>query len=120
MITISTTTNNDFARDAAGNITLVTGLSAVLQTAEHLAYTLTGEMIMALTEGVPFWDTAFSPTPNIAQFEAFLRERILQTPDVLEVLNLEAQQVGDELLYTATLRTPYGDGVIGNGLQLSN
>jgi hypothetical protein len=116
MITISTTTNNDIHRDASGNLALVRNLPAVLQTAEHLAYTLAGEMVLALTQGVPFWPTAFGATPNIAQFEAFLAERIKECPDVVEVQDLSAQQVSDRLLYTATIITIYGEGVIGNGV----
>lgn len=120
MITISTDSNNDWTLDADGNLKMVVDLEAVLQTAEHLAKTLLGEMILALTQGVPFWDVAFGASPNIAQFEAFLRERILQTPNVTEVSELFAQQVGDEILYTAVIVTIYGTGRIGNGLQLSN
>lgn len=116
MITIATTTNNDLVLNAEGNLSLIRDLPAVLQTAEHLAYTLAGEMVLALTQGVPFWATAFGPTPNIAQFEAFLRQRILECPDVIDVQDLSAQQDGETLLYTATIVTIYGTGVIGNGL----
>lgn len=116
MITISTGANNDILLGPDGNLALVRDLEAVKQTAEHLAYTLAGEMVLALTQGVPFWGVAFSPSPNMAQFEAFLRERILETPDVTEVSELSAQLVGENILYTATIQTIYGIGVIGNGL----
>lgn len=116
MITIATDGTNDFMLDANGNLAMYRDLAAVLQTAEHLAKTLAGEMILALTDGVPFWDVSFGASPNIAQFEAFLIERIKQTPDVIEVQDMYAQQVGDELRYTATIITIYGTGAIGNGI----
>lgn len=116
MITISTDSNNNIALDQAGNFALVRDLEAVKQTAEHLALTLTGEMILALTEGVPFWPVTFGPSPNIAQFEAFLTERIKKMPEITEVADLFAQQVGDEILYTATIITIYGPARVGNGI----
>ena len=65
-------------------------------------------MIHAYDEGIPFLREAFSKQPNMAQFEASLRRRLLDTPDVTSIVSLVTQIEGESLKYTATLQTTYG------------
>lgn len=116
MITFETDFNNDLVLDESNNLSLLTALPAVSQTAEHYAYTLRGEMLFAADLGVPFFDVAFGATPNIAQFESFMKSRIMETPDVIRINELTSQQVDDSLLYNAEIVTIYGVGIITNGL----
>lgn len=108
MRTIQVDENNDFTVDASGNLTLLVDGAGVPQTARQYASTLRGEMIHASTQGVPYFEFAFGAAPNLGQFSAALRARLLECPGVQEVQRLDVDRVDDTLNYTATLLTDYG------------
>lgn len=108
MISFQTDDDNDFVTLPNGNLAMVTDRLAVAQEAKHFAATARAEMIHAHDEGIPFLREAFSKQPNLAQFEASLRRRLLSTPDVTGILSLTTQIEGETLKYTATLQTTYG------------
>ena len=108
MRTFQTDQNNDFAQDSAGNLVIFSGLEAEGQETKHFAATARGEMIHQTQNGVPFFPLTFGQTPSIQQFEAAIRARLLQAPDVVEVLTVEASQNAGVISYTATIRTTSG------------
>lgn len=108
MITFQTDDDNDFVTLPNGNLAIVSDRQAVAQEAKHFAATARAEMIHAYDEGIPFLREAFSKQPNLAQFEASLRRRLLDTPDVTSIVSLDTQIEGETLKYTATLQTTYG------------
>ena len=108
MRTFQTNEHNDFLQDDAGNLVLFSGLEAEAQESRHFAATSRGEMIHQTQNGVPFFPLTFSGLPSTAQFEAAIKIRLRQAPDVLEVLSVEARQVSDTLVYTAQIRTTSG------------
>ncbi|MGW9067003.1 hypothetical protein ACWGPO_23200 [Achromobacter animicus] len=108
MISFQTDDDNDFVTLPNGNLAMVRNRDAVAQEAKHFAATARAEMIHAYDEGIPFLREAFSKQPNLAQFEASLRRRLLNTPDVTAILSLVTQIEGEALKYTATLQTTYG------------
>ena len=112
MRTFSVNENNDLLLNELGNLTFKTDIDAVLLTARQYASTLLGEMIHAADEGIPYFGVAFGSSPNIAQFEAGLRRRLLQCPGVIRIDELTAQQAGDVLGYTATITTEFGQGKV--------
>ncbi len=108
MISFQTDDDNDFVTLPNGNLAMVNDRVAVAQEAKHFAATALAEMIHAYDEGIPFLREAFSKQPNLAQFEASLRRRLLSTPDVTAILSLVTQIEGEALKYAATLQTTYG------------
>lgn len=108
MRTFQTDKHNDFVQDAAGNLVIFSGIEAEAQETRHFAATSRGEMIHQTQNGVPFFPLSFGSTPSIPQFEASIRARLRQSPDVIEVLSVEASQVSDTLVYTASIRTSSG------------
>ncbi|VFR32606.1 phage protein [plant metagenome] len=108
MITFQTDENNDFVTLPNGNLAMARDIEAVAQEAKHFAASVRTEMIHAFDQGIPFMREAFSKQPNMAQIEAALRRRIMETPDVTEILALTAALDGETLRYTATLQTTYG------------
>lgn len=112
MISFQTDEDNDFVTLPNGNLAMVGDRDAVAQEAKHFAATARAEMIHAYDEGIPFLREAFSKQPNLAQFEASLRRRLLDTPDVTGIVSLTTQIEGETLKYTATLQTTYGTVVI--------
>ncbi|MDX3877595.1 hypothetical protein EUC41_08415 [Achromobacter denitrificans] len=108
MITFQTDDDNDFVTLPNGNLAMAEDRDAVAQEAKHYAATARAEMIHAYDEGIPFLREAFSKQPNLAQFEASLRRRLLGTPDVTGIVSLVTQIESETLKYTATLQTTYG------------
>lgn len=106
--------NNDFAM-VGGNLVMATGVQAVLYICEHVAKAILGEMVFAKDQGMPYFETVWSGTPTTAPFEAAFRARVAQVEGVVEITSLTTEQVGDEMQYTATIRTVYGTGTISNG-----
>jgi hypothetical protein len=95
-----------------GDLLIVSGLDAVLFDAERAAKALLGEMVLAIDEGIPYFQVVWNGSPNVNQFEAALRRRLLSLADVLEVVTLSTRQLAGTLSYEATIRTVYGVGVI--------
>lgn len=112
MRTLNVNADNDLVLNELGYLSFATDIDAVLLTARQYASTLLGEMIYNADQGVPYFGVAFGSSPNIAQFEAGLRRRLLQCPGVIRIDELTAQQVGDTLGYTATITTEFGQGTV--------
>lgn len=113
MRTFQTDRNNDLVI-SDGNLTVLSGLDAVMSASKHYAQTLHGEMIHDMTSGLRMFDTAFNQ-PRIALFKNELRNRLMQVPDVISVTDIDVSATGENLLYSATIETIYGSGVINNG-----
>lgn len=113
-----------FATDAScdifigtsGNLEIYTGLRATEQACEHAAKAQLGEMVLAVTQGIPYLETVWNGTPNLPQFDAALRGAFLGIPGVVEVVSLVFKQVGDVLQYTAVIGTIYGQGTASGGI----
>lgn len=112
MRTVSTNANNDIYLGQDGNLAMVADVLAVSETAVHYAKTLRNEMIQEYDLGVPFFIVAFGPSVNIQQFDAAMKARIMQTPEVSAITSFETTQEGDVLKYTATIETTYGAALI--------
>ena len=112
MRTLNVNADNDLVLNELGYLSFATDIEAVLLTARQYASALLGEMIHNADQGVPYFGVAFGSSPNIAQFEAGLRRRLLQCPGVIRIDELTAQQVGDTLGYTATITTEFGQGTV--------
>ena len=99
---------NDFTLDKTGNIAMVSDIHATAQTSRNFAAARSGEMIHNADQGIPFFMTSFDRFPNLAQFEAALRRRLMQVETVQAVTALDVQYVDGAVSYTATLQTDDG------------
>ena len=115
MKSFKTDANNDLVLDPYGNLDILSADPAIEQESRHHAATLRGEMIHRTNRGVPYFEFAFGAAPNLSQFEAALRERILQTPGVAEIISLDVTREGDDLDYVATIRSETGEEIEING-----
>lgn len=112
MKSLASNQKNDLVIGADGRLSIVTGAAAVEVVARSHMQTRRGEMIHAMQQGIPFDLVVFGASPNIAQFEAYARRRLMSITGVIEVVQFEATLVGDELTYTATLLTEYGETTV--------
>lgn len=113
--TLEVDENNDLYIGGDGLLAIGEGVSAVMQNAQQAAQAQLGEMILAIDQGVPNFQTIWESAANVAQFEAYLRRAIQSTDGVIEVKELDTVVRDNTLFYTATIETIYGQGVIGNG-----
>lgn len=103
---------NDIFLGSDGNLSTTTELAATLQACEHAARTLLAEKIYAVDEGIPNFDVVWSGTPNLVQFEAYLRRALLSVEGVTQLVDVSVTRAGNSLPYSATIQTVYGTGVI--------
>lgn len=104
--------NNDLYLDANGNIVMVTGLQAVLETCSHAAKTILGEMVFQIDQGLPDFEAIWVGVPNIPQWELALTQALEAVQDVIEVISVEVIRQNNVLSYIATISTIYGTGSI--------
>lgn len=104
--------NNDLFLDDADGIATVTGRDAALQNCLTAARTLLGEMVLAFDQGIPYFQVVWVGAPNVAVFEAAMRQRLLAVQDVTGIVDFTTEQVGNVLRYSATISTVYGEGSI--------
>jgi len=97
-------------------ISIIDGKSAVAQAAKSAVEIQLGEAIYNTVRGVPSDRAVWSGTPDLQQFEFYARRQILSVPDVLEVTFFNAEMVGDELQYQATIKTTFGEGQINGSV----
>lgn len=115
-LTFSINENNDIYLDASGNIAMSTGLEAVKNICQNAAQTRFGEMIYATNEGLPFFETLWNGKPNTSQFEAALRNTLLQVADVKQVISVATQIRDNTLIYRAIILTIYGQTFIDGSI----
>lgn len=109
----STNTNNDIFIDTDGRLAISSRLQAVLDLCEHAVKAQLGEMVLAVNQGIPNFQTIWNGAPNTVQFAAYIRRAILSVDGVLEIVTLNTEPVADVMTYSATIRTIYGQGDIG-------
>jgi hypothetical protein len=114
VITLSVNAQNDLFLDDNGNIALANNLDAVKQGCEQAVKTQLGELVLQTDIGVPYFEAVFVGVPNISAYQAAIRTAILSQPGVVQVVSLEIDQVGDDLVYKAVIETDYGTTVITN------
>lgn len=117
-LSIAVDENNDIYLDANGNLAIVYDLDAVRQDCDHAAKTLLGELIFDSNTGVPYLQTIFSGIVNFAQFEASLRDALLQANSaVVQVLNVSVTQTGNTVSYRAEIESTYGQTFISGSID---
>ena len=113
---LAVNSDNDIFIDALGNLAIAFDLTACMQAAQQAAQAQRGEMQYHVERGVPNLAVLWSGAPSVAQFRAAVRREIELTTDVIDVPRLDARLVGEGAVYTAEIRTIYGQGVISNGV----
>lgn len=112
--TFAVDANNDIFIGLDDRLSFNAELDALLQLCEHAATTLLGEMVLAADQGVPYFQALWSGRPNLPVWEAAFRQRVLAVEGVTAIVALTTRRDGDRLIYSATIRTTFGTGTIGN------
>lgn len=104
--------NNDLFIAGDGRMSISADLEAILQACEHRAKAQLLEMVLAVDQGIPNFQTVWNGAPNVLQFEGALRRELQNVTGVIEVTELNALVSSNKLSYTATIKTPFGTGAI--------
>lgn len=113
-ITIGVNENNDIFVNSDGNLDMQIDLPATLQACAQISKAQLGEIIYSAQQGIPNFETVWNGVPNMAQWEAALRNAILSIEGVVNILNLTTSLANNVLSYTAEILTIYGTGTITN------
>lgn len=108
MKSFATTGAGDLYLDPRGSIAIAQGPDAIAEVAAQAVKTLRGELIFDTSRGMPNMDTVWQGSPNLRQYEAALRRRLLRVEGVRAIQSLTASRSGEIFAYVATLRTIYG------------
>lgn len=109
MITFAVNGANDLHLDDRGNLAMSSGARALAEVATQYVRTLRGEPTFDVVRGMPNMTTVWRGVPNLPQYEAALRQRLLAVPGVRSIVSLASSRQGEIFSYTATLRTDFGD-----------
>lgn len=86
---------------------------AMIMLCEHVAKTVLGELVLQGDVGIPYFQTVWNGSPNLAQTESALRSAWLGIDGVLDVTALTTFAQNGVLYYNATIKTIYGEASIG-------
>lgn len=103
--------NGDLFTDGNNNLGMVSGADAVGQNCVTAMRAQRGEMQYAMQDGMPTAATAFDRYNPIA-FEAAARKVIRAVAGVTNITAFNVARVGNNLNYTATIQTIYGQTTI--------
>lgn len=109
---IAADTAGDIYIAADGSLATVTSRDAVMQACAQAARTQLGEMQYATDQGIPNFATVWNGSPNLSQFEAYLRRALSSVADVQGVKSVTITASGSVLSYTAEIQTIYGPGLL--------
>lgn len=114
--TFNTNNNNDIFIGSDGNLSIVTGLQAVLKGCESTSYAQLGEMVLAKNLGIPNFQAIWIGVPNYPIFELYLRNALLAVDGVSSVKSITISIKNNTLSYTATIVTIYGIGTVSGSI----
>lgn len=113
-LTFETDNNNDLTLGSDGNLSMISGLDAVIQQCEEAMETLLGELIYDKTKGIDYGNTVFSGSPDFVKFERQASAQLLAVDTIQNVTDFTLEIVGDTLRYTAIIDSTLGTGNITN------
>lgn len=104
--------NDLFVDPTTGNLVIADSLSAVITSCKQASQAQLTEMVLAVNQGMPAFQTVWTDAGSVPQYEAALRATLSQQPQVLEVVSVDVVIENNMLTYSATIRTTYGEAII--------
>jgi len=107
MRSLAIDSNNDIVLGADKNLALVSGPDAIAQNCTTAVQALQNEMMYAMQNGMPMFQTAWDNF-NPYQFEAAARNTLAAVEGVLSVQSFALTSANNALSYTAQITTTFG------------
>lgn len=94
-----------------GDLLLIDGIERVAQHLHIRLATIFGEWFLDTSVGLPFFTTFAEKNPDLNTISAEIKSIILETPDVLELINFDLKFISSErrLEVTFQCRTTFGE-----------
>lgn len=116
MTTLAENANRDiFVDPTTGNIALLSGIQQCAQSCKSTMETLIGECVLNLQYGQPY-DAAAWTTYLPRALEVAARRALMAVLNVVSVVSYTVNQQGDELVWSATMATTFGQNVTVGGV----
>lgn len=93
----------------AGRIQKVTDSSSAIIVIDNVVRAQLGEYKYNVTKGIDYDGNVFGTNPNLQQFEAQVRRNVLALSFVERITAFEYNVSNNELIYSMTAKTIYGD-----------
>ena len=116
MKTLAVNDNIDIYLGDDGNLAMVSDLDAVLQGCEQEARIRLGELPYAQSQGIPFFESVFTDSPDLGLYEMYLRRQFARVDNVVKVQSIAFNIDGNTLAYEAIIITTFGPGVARGSL----
>lgn len=104
--------NNDLYIGNNGSLAIVSDIQSVLVACACIAKSVRGEMFLQVDRGIPYFETVFTGSPQILQFEAALRAAWKKVDQVLNIISLTTSVQNNQLSYAAEILTSFGAGTL--------
>ena len=108
VFSILTNSANDLYVGPSGSVATSSGLLAVEAACATASQVQLAEAIYQDQLGQPTFESVWNGTPNLAMYEAALRQTLLGVPGVVNVTSINAEVNGNTLSYTAQIESVYG------------
>ena len=96
-----------------GNIDILQGEDAVEAACQTTSLMLLGEAVLATTLGIPYFQAVWiGRMPNLAVYESYLRQAILNVQGVIGIESLTIGVTEGVLSYTATIQNVFGEAFV--------
>jgi len=109
-LSIGLNDNNDIFIGSDGNLSMASGLDAVLQDCATATKAQLGEMIYAVNSGIPNFQVTWTGEPSIPQFETAIKNTLKSVSGVTGIASMVTQKIGNTLNYRVEITTIYGTG----------
>lgn len=110
--TLTLNSNNDLALDSSGNLTMLSGLAAIVAACDTATQTQLGECVLETGIGLPNFSTIWVGTPDYALWQSYLQNTLLAVPGVTQVKSIDLTAINNILKYVAQIETIFGPQTI--------
>lgn len=108
--TFGTNSNNDLYLGINGNLVVLKDLLAIESACETATKAQLGEMVLAVKQGIPNFQTVWVGAPNFPLWQSYLRNTLLGVAGVQNVQSINVSTIKNTLKYTAKIITQFGIG----------
>ena len=118
VLSFSLNASNDIYINASGNLAVDENLAALEDICRNVSKALLGEEVLTTGNGIPYFQSVFNGTPNIANFQNYLTSQLNGVEGVNAVTNISISIADNTLTFVATIDTIYGPSTITSSVQL--
>ena len=110
--TLALNVSHDLFVNSSGSLTMLSGINAVAAACVTACLTQLSECVLQTGLGLPNFQTVWVGTPDLAIWQSYLQNTILNVEGVTQVDSIRLAVTDNVLNFTATISTIYGPATI--------